>query len=107
METIGDRLKAERLRLGLTQEEMAGVAKVARSAQANYEKGERSPDTQYLALACGAGVDIGFVITGVRTGIPNKLFDARTLAFCEKFQRADEVDRQFVERFLNLLDRNN
>lgn len=63
---IGDRLKEERLRLGLNQSDFAALAQVAKNSQLNYEKGERSPDAAYLAAVAAAGVDVLYVVTGER-----------------------------------------
>jgi transcriptional regulator with XRE-family HTH domain len=68
METIAARLKEERSRLGMNQEEFAGLAGLNRTAQVRYEKGERHPDAKYLEAVAAAGVDAQFVITGVRGG---------------------------------------
>lgn len=103
MDTIGGRLKSERLRLGVTQEELAKSGGVARNAQVNYEKGERNPDTSYLAAVAKVGIDVGFVITGIRTEQSTKVFDDRTYVVAEKFQKLEEFDRQCVERILSVL----
>lgn len=63
---IHERLKEERLRLGLSQEEFASRAGVSKRAQVNYEKGERSPQADYLVALDGAGVDTHYVLTGRR-----------------------------------------
>lgn len=68
METIATRIKEERSRLGMNQEEFAGLAGLNRTAQVRYEKGERHPDSKYLEAVAAAGVDIQYVITGVRQG---------------------------------------
>lgn len=39
--------------------------------QVNYESGKRSPDVIYLSAAFGAGVDVGYVITGKRSAAPD------------------------------------
>lgn len=61
---IGARLRAERRRLKMTQEDFATACGVARRAQTAYEAGTRYPDARYLALAASLGVDIAFVVTG-------------------------------------------
>lgn len=38
-----------------------------RQSQSNYEKGTRKPDTEYLAAIARAGVDVLYVVTGVRS----------------------------------------
>lgn len=67
MNTIGDRLRAERERLKLSQDEFADLAGLKRNTQIKYEKGERSPDADYLAAVAAGGVDVLFVLFGTRT----------------------------------------
>jgi len=59
-----DRLRAERKRLGLSQEKFAALAGVTKDTQLNYESGTRKPDSDYLIAICGAGVDSHFLIHG-------------------------------------------
>lgn len=40
---------------------------VKANAQGNYEKGDRYPDAAYLAAVAEKGVDVLYVVTGVRT----------------------------------------
>lgn len=68
MSSIGDRLFAERERLGLSQPAMADAARVTMRSQRNYEKGERFPDASYLAAIAAAGADIRYIVTGERDG---------------------------------------
>jgi transcriptional regulator with XRE-family HTH domain len=64
MMTIGPRIKEERKRLGLSQAEFARRIGIHRQTQINYESEERKPDTDYLAAAAKAGIDLGYVLTG-------------------------------------------
>lgn len=63
---IFDRLKIERQRLGLSQDEFARQAGVSKRAQANYESGERYPKADYLETIHSFGVDTNFIVTGER-----------------------------------------
>lgn len=63
-EESGDRLRQERKRLGLTQQQMADVGGVRKQAQLKYEAGQSSPNAEYLALVQMHGVDVQFVLTG-------------------------------------------
>ncbi len=63
---LGERLTAERARLGLTQAETAELAHVTRRTQINYENGERAPDAAYLVSLDEKGVDALYVVTGRR-----------------------------------------
>ena len=75
---IGARLKSERLRLGLSQATIGAIGGVEVNAQRRYENGTRFPRADYLALIAQSGVDVLFVITGMRTesGIADKAFEA-------------------------------
>jgi len=64
--SVGKRLKEERKRLGLTQEEIAVQLDVSRYAQLNFEKDINLPGGAYLLAAIGRGVDVMYVLTGQR-----------------------------------------
>ncbi len=64
MKAIGQRLKQERVRLGLTQEELANIGSVHRNVQGRYERSESIPDARYLNAFSVAGGDASFVVTG-------------------------------------------
>jgi transcriptional regulator with XRE-family HTH domain len=51
----------------MTQQKFAEVAGISRKSQVNYENGERTPDAEYLAAIAKEGVDVGYIVTGVRT----------------------------------------
>jgi transcriptional regulator with XRE-family HTH domain len=64
---VGERLKEERLRLGMKQLEFAAAGGVGKNAQINYESGERQPDSHYLQAIAAVGVDCQYILTGVRS----------------------------------------
>ncbi|QYN44480.1 helix-turn-helix transcriptional regulator [Gilliamella sp. ESL0441] len=64
---IGLRLKEERERMGLSQVAMGEIANVKKLTQLNYEKGERFPDALYLSTLANFGLDVQYVITGIRS----------------------------------------
>lgn len=66
---LGDRLREERDRLSLTQDELGQIGGVNRNSQGKYEKGERNPDSAYLEAVAAAGVDVLYVLTGKRQPI--------------------------------------
>lgn len=65
--TFGQRLRAERERLGLSQSAFGDLCGVGKNAQINYEGDKRSPDGVYLMAAAGAGADVLFIVTGERS----------------------------------------
>lgn len=63
---LHERLKHERLRISLSQDEFARACGVSKRAQATYESGDRSPRAEYLEAAAIAGIDVQYVLTGLR-----------------------------------------
>lgn len=68
MHVIAERLKAERDALGLSQQALADRLGISLRSQQNYEKGDRSPDAQYLSAIAAAGADVRYILTGQRDG---------------------------------------
>lgn len=64
---IGARLKEERERLDMSQTQFAAVGEASKRAQITYEKGESTPDAVYLNALSKVGVDVQYVVTGVRS----------------------------------------
>lgn len=69
---IGRRLREERERLAETQADFAARVQCDRKSQVNYEAGTRAPSADYLARAADIGVDVLYVITGVRTVVAHR-----------------------------------
>ncbi|WER20892.1 helix-turn-helix transcriptional regulator [Providencia stuartii] len=64
---IGERIRSERERIGLSQMAFGEMGGVKKLAQLKYEQGERSPDVLYLAALSKIGVDVQFIVTGIRS----------------------------------------
>lgn len=64
MESIGERLRAERKRLALSLKAFGALGGVSEKTMVLYEKGERTPDVGFLANLSESGVDALFVVTG-------------------------------------------
>lgn len=95
---IGDRLKEERERLGFSQTEFAAVAGASKNSQYNYEKGDRSPDADYLAAIADRGVDVLYVVTGERTRQAADSISDDASAFLQVYEQVDDADRQVLLR---------
>lgn len=87
MVSIGDRLREERDALGCSQEELAAVTGITKKTQGLYERNERSPSAKYLADLSARGVDVLYVVTGVRAAQAAGL---------------DEHESQLLEAFRNM-----
>lgn len=64
--TIGDRLREERLRLGLSQPKFAEIAGTTKQTLFSWETSKTAPDAHQLAAFALNGVDVFFVLTGER-----------------------------------------
>ena len=101
--TFGDRLKSERKRLALTQTEMGELAGIAKTTQLNYEKGERHPDSVYLAAIAAAGVDVLYVLTGNRTPQSEQALSVREQSVVYNFRVLSEADKAAIQRLSGAL----
>lgn len=64
MSELFQRLKEERARLGMSQNDFATAGGVKRRAQQHYETGERCPDGRYLESIAKIGADVSYILTG-------------------------------------------
>ncbi len=60
-------VKAERQRLGWTQQAMADFGGVSKSSQVGYESGARVPDMRYLQRVAKEGADAVYLLFGERS----------------------------------------
>lgn len=100
---IGERLKEERVRLGFNQADFAAFAGVAKTSQFNYEKGDRSPDTAYLAAVAEKGVDVLYVVTGVHTPAQADSLSHEEALILEQFRAMNDLDKAAVSRLTSAL----
>jgi transcriptional regulator with XRE-family HTH domain len=91
-----ERLRAERKRLVLTQEEFGRLGNVSKTAQWLYEAGKNWPTVEYLEALKAQQVDIGYIVTGARSQaavLDWKLLRNAFLLVQENF--AERADRSF------------
>lgn len=100
MSGIGDRLREERERLGLSQGAFGELGGVKANAQGNYEKGERFPDAAYLAAIAEKGVDVLYVVTGNRTPLAHESISADEADILKRYRKLSEADRAGASRML-------
>ena len=97
--SIGDRLKEERERIGLSQEKLGAVGGVQKRAQINYEAGVRHPDAAYLSAVAEAGLDVLYILTGQR-GQPvpaTAALPPRLRALVDNYEHTDAAGREIIE----------
>lgn len=104
---FGDRLKEERSRFGLTQQEFADLTNVSKTTQFNYEKGIRSPDAEYLAILPAIGVDVLYILTGTRTIKPIADLTRTEEVVLDNYRSLPEGDQAAVRRLTDALTKSN
>ncbi|MHC8330192.1 helix-turn-helix domain-containing protein [Pseudomonas sp. LB1P83] len=101
--SAGECLREERNRLGLKQEEMAQIGGVTRNTQGSYERDERRPDTGYLKALHAVGLDVLYVVTGVRTPAQiGELTDDEEV-MVTRYRTLPLDDKKSVRRFLQAI----
>jgi transcriptional regulator with XRE-family HTH domain len=119
MPDFSERLKAERSRLQLSQAAMADAGGVGLNSQSNYENGHRSPDAAYLSRVAAIGVDVAYLLTGVRTPTPSgtgandstgaasdsmtRVVTREEAALLDNYEAADERGRAAARSVLDAL----
>lgn len=100
---ISDRIKEERNRLRYTQAEFAGLAGLSQRTQMGWEHGRSYPDARVLQAWHEAGVDSGYIISGVRTGsaLDFSALDDREQNLINKFRITDEQSKSMIEAAVN------
>ncbi|HHW2096197.1 TPA: helix-turn-helix domain-containing protein [Pseudomonas aeruginosa] len=68
--SLGERLRAERERLGYTQPEFAEIVGASKRTQIGWEQGRTAPDALALAAWANEGLNVEFVVSGKRSGRP-------------------------------------
>ena len=90
---IGERLKEERERLGLNQTQMGAIGGVRTQAQLKYEKEESFPNAQYFFETAKRGLDVQYVVTGVRS---TKLLTDEEQLLLDSYRKAPPQMRLFI-----------
>lgn len=103
MLNIGERLREERVRLGFNQADFAAIAGVAKTSQFNYEKGDRSPDAEYLAAVAQRGVDILYVVTGVLTPQVVEGFTVVEDQLVNRYRTLPQADQEAIHRIVDAM----
>lgn len=101
--TVGERLKEERSRLGLSQTELGAVGGVGKTTQINYEKDSGSPTANYLIAVATVGVDMMYVLSGVRTTRPVEGLSVTEEKVLDNYRSLPESDKASVRRLTDAL----
>lgn len=93
----GARLKQERERLGLSQQQAANAVGIRREMWAKYEGGAE-PGAKTLAGMSACGVDILYVLTGNRSFTPPDPIAPEHRALISDYDACSSKDREALRR---------
>ena len=101
--SVGERLREERVRLGLSQDALAQLGGITRNTQGSYEKGERNPDSVYLTAVVKAGVDALYVLTARHTQRAVEGLSESEERLVQQFRMLSDYDQKAVHRIVGLM----
>lgn len=87
LQLFSERLKNDRVERGLTQDQMALAIKMSKRSYCAYEAGETSPSAKLLAALTSMGSDVGYLLTGERTGGVQPALDAAERVLLDNYRR--------------------
>jgi transcriptional regulator with XRE-family HTH domain len=103
MKDLGSRLKEERKRLGLSQQDFGAIGGVEANAQGKYENGERIPRSDYLAALGKKGMDVLYVLSGERTPITVDALTEAERAIITHYRALSEEDQDAISQLATSL----
>jgi transcriptional regulator with XRE-family HTH domain len=107
MDGMGHRLKTERKRLKLSQQELGMIGGVEANAQGLYERGKRFPNAAYLEAVAKAGVDVLFVVTGARKPIASESMSAGETKVLDELDGLPKNVQVDIKRLISTLYESN
>lgn len=101
--SFGRRLRSERDRLAMTQDDFGALGGVRRLTQHLYEQDSRVPDLKYLMGVATAGVDLVYLMLGRREALGNPEHISMSAAqLTELYRLVDEFATDAKGRLLPL-----
>ncbi|PAL25516.1 helix-turn-helix domain-containing protein [Sphingopyxis sp. GW247-27LB] len=97
---IGERLREERVRLGLKQEELADRTGISKNSLGAYERGATAMNVVMLLVFQDVKIDIGYVLTGRRT---DRSLDNITAQLIEMIGKLSVRERHAVFNLVSTL----
>ena len=103
-EEIGSRLRDERKRCGLTQDQVAEIFGIAKRTQANYESGTSDAPAWYLSRALKENrIDVVYILTGQRTTATEASLSEVEDSIIMKYRGIPEEDQKTIRRMLDAM----
>lgn len=101
-----ERLALERIRLGLTQPEMAKAAGTPFRTYCAYEAGETEPRGSFFSAVAAVGVDVLYILTGGRDLEVERSLSADEAALINSYRSLYLPDQAVARRVIECLGKN-
>lgn len=101
--SFGERLRLERLRIGMQQVDLAEACEVSRKTLSVWEKGEQTPNAAVLAVMAGHGVDVLYVVTGQRAGEAESTLAPAERELLQAWRQSSEQGRALLSAAVDVL----
>lgn len=100
---VGERLREERERLGQNQTDFGQAAGVSRGTQKAYELESSSPDLRYLSGLQSLGVDVSYVLTGLREAVEAGEVSEDEAGLLTRYRQLSDDDRRSTVRMVTAM----
>lgn len=94
---VGDRLREERVRIGLSQEDAALLCGLTRAMWGRYERSISLPNAAVLVSLIGHGFDVNFILGGSRTLSASTMAEDEE-ALLDAYRATDDEGRAAISR---------
>ncbi|WP_339495380.1 helix-turn-helix domain-containing protein [Pseudomonas sp. RA_105y_Pfl2_P56] len=103
-ESIGSRLREERKKSGLTQDQIAEVLGISKRTQANYEAGSSDAPAWYLSKVMREpGFDVHYILSGQRTTATEASLSEVENLLVTQYRAITPGDQEAIRRFLKAM----
>lgn len=86
MSSFGHRLRMERQRLGISQEQVAEATGMKRTSQWSYESDRSMPSVEFLAGVARLGMNVSFLLAGIGINEPESVVEERPSTWASRLR---------------------
>jgi len=97
LQLFSERLKEAREQIPLTQDEMVLKTGIPKRSYCAYEAGDMAPSAKLLAALALMGMDIGYLLTGVRSAPAAPSLTPRQRALLDNYDHTPEEGKRVIE----------
>lgn len=95
---FSQRLKKERERLGMSQDEAASLVGVSREMWGKYERGAADPAVSKVIDFGKSGADVAYILTGVRSQSIESTLTQREQGVLEHYRQTNDEGQRHIEQ---------